>query len=149
MSLFGPIFVPDALRRAVGDAAWLQAMLDAEAALARAAAPPEVAEAIARCCVASRFDLDELGHAARASGNPVVPLVGALRSAAGDDAAAWVHRGATSQDILDTAAMLVARRALDVIGGELEGVAEACAGLASEHRATLMPARTLLQHCLL
>ena len=145
MSLFEAIFVPDALARAVSDEAWLQALLDAEAALARASAPHDAAEAIARCCVASRFDLDALGEAGRASGNPVVPLVRSLRDAVGDDAAEWVHRGATSQDILDTAAMLVARRALDVIGGELDLVAEACAELADTHRAALMPARTLLQ----
>ena len=148
MSLFAPIFVPDALRRAVDDGAWLQAMLDAEAALARASAPPEVAAAIARCCDAARFEAGELGDAARASGNPVVPLVRELRAAVGGEAAEWVHRGATSQDILDTAAMLVARRALDVIGGELDAVAEGCAELAAEHRATPMAGRTLLQQAL-
>jgi len=146
--LFEPIFVPAALREAVGDGAWLQAMLDAEAALARAAAPREAAEAIARCCAAERFDAGALGEAARAAGNPVVPLVRALREAVGGEAARHVHRGATSQDILDTAAMLVARRALELVLGDLDGAAAACARLAGEHRATLMAGRTLLQQAL-
>ena len=64
---------------------------------------------IAECCDAERFDPDALGRAARASGTPVVPLVAALRDLVGGDAAGHVHQGATSQDVMDTAAMLVAR----------------------------------------
>jgi 3-carboxy-cis,cis-muconate cycloisomerase len=58
---------------------------------------------------------------------------------------AEAHHGATSQDILDTAAMLVARNARALVVRELEAGAGACAGLAEQHRATVMPARTLLQ----
>jgi 3-carboxy-cis,cis-muconate cycloisomerase len=144
--LFTPIFVPEAVQDAVSDAAWLRAMLDAETALAQASAaegviPKEAAGAIA----AAAPDTDELGVAARASGNPVVPLVEALRVAVGADAARWVHWGATSQDVLDTAAMLVAARALGPVLAELDAVAERCARLAREHRRTVMAGRTLLQ----
>ena len=152
-SLFGPIFVPDEIRETVGGRAWLQAMLDAEAALAVAEAragliPPDAAKTIAGCCDADRFDPEEIGREGRAAGNPVVPLVKALTAAVPGDAARHVHRGATSQDIVDTAAMLVARRTLDLILIEIDGVAAACARLADTHRTTIMAGRTLLQQAL-
>jgi 3-carboxy-cis,cis-muconate cycloisomerase len=109
--LFGPLFFPDEIREAVGGRAWLQAMLDAEAALAVAEAradliPAGEAEAIADCCDADLFDLEEIGREGRAAGNPVPPLVKALTEAVPGDAARHVHKGATSQDIMDTAAMV-------------------------------------------
>ena len=155
--LFEPIFVPDELRKAVGGHAWLQAMLDAEAALAVAQAragliPAEAAQAISGCCTADRFDPEEIGREGRAAGNPVVPLVKALTAAvsgeASGEAARYVHKGATSQDILDSAAMLVARRALDLILTDFDGIAAACARLAGTHRTTVMAGRTLLQQAL-
>jgi 3-carboxy-cis,cis-muconate cycloisomerase len=151
--LFGPLFVPDGLREAVGGRAWLQAMLDAEAALAIAEAragliPTGEAEMIAECCDANRFDPEEIGREGRAAGNPMPALVRALTAAVPGEAARHVHKGATSQDITDTAAMLVARRALDLILAEVDGVASACARLADAHRETIMPGRTLLQQAL-
>ena len=151
--LFEPIFVPDELREVVGGRAWLQAMLDAEAALAVAQPragliPPEAAEAISRCCDAGRFDPEEIGRDGRAAGNPVVPLVKALTAVVPGEAARYVHKGATSQDIVDTAAMLVARRALDLILIDFDRIAAACARLADTHRTTLMAGRTLLQQAL-
>ena len=151
--LFEPIFVPEEIRDAVGGRAWLQAMLDAEAALAAAQAragliPAEAAEAIAGCCDAARFDPEEIGRDGRAAGNPVVPLVKALTAAVPGDAARYVHKGATSQDIVDTAAMLVARRAIDLILTDFDGITAACAHLADTHRTTVMAGRTLLQQAL-
>ena len=135
---------------AVTDAAWLQAMLDAEAALARALASAGVieeteAEAIAAACVAERFDADAIAAAASGSGNPVVPLKAALTDAVEGPAAAHVHRGATSQDILDTAAMLVAARALDPLLDDLLAARLAAGELARAHRDTPVAGRTLLQ----
>ena len=151
--LFGPIFAPDELLRAVGDRAWLQAMLDAEAALSKAQADAGIistsdAKEIASACDASRFDAADLGREGRASGNPVVPLVKALTAEVPGEAARQVHRGATSQDINDTAAMLVASRALDLILEDLDALAAACASLARTHRDTLMVGRTLMQQAL-
>jgi 3-carboxy-cis,cis-muconate cycloisomerase len=148
--LFGEVLARGRVREAVGDRAWLQAMLDVEAALARAQAAAGViatehAEAIAAACRAERYDIDALGVQAAAVGNPAAPLVRALRAQVGDPAAADVHRGATSQDVVDSAAMLVARRALEALLDDLGGAAEAAARLASEHRATVMAGRTLLQ----
>lgn len=154
--LFRPIFVPDRFREVVGGRAWLQAMLEVEAALALAEAragliPAEAAEAISKCCDAELFDPEEIGRQGRAAGNPVPPLVRALTEAVSgvsEDAARYVHKGATSQDVTDTAAMLVTRRSLTLVLAELDGVAAACARLAGEHRATVMPGRTLLQQAL-
>jgi 3-carboxy-cis,cis-muconate cycloisomerase len=148
--LLAPIFTTAAMREAVGDRALLQAMLDGEAALALAEAragviPHEAAQAIAACCVADRFDMAELGRQAAPAGNPVIPLVRALTASVPGAAARYVHWGATSQDILDSALMLLIKRALPSIEADLTGAAAACAGHAAAHRATLMPGRTLLQ----
>jgi len=147
---FDALFVPDELREAVSDRAWIQGMLDFERALAAAEAragivPPDAAEAIATACRAELFDLDALWPGARAAGNPAEPLVRALREQVGGDAAGYVHWGATSQDVLDTATVLVAWQALALVLDEIDGVAAACAGLAREHRGTIMAGRTLLQ----
>jgi 3-carboxy-cis,cis-muconate cycloisomerase len=154
--LFRPIFVPDKFREAVSGRAWLGAMLEAEGALAHAEAqagliPPDAAEAIASRCDAGLFDPEELGRRGRAQGNPVPLLVRVLTEAvseASQDAARYVHKGATSQDIVDTAAMLLARRALDLILVELDEISKACARLAYAHRETIMVGRTLLQQAL-
>jgi 3-carboxy-cis,cis-muconate cycloisomerase len=151
--LFSPIFVPAELREAVSDRAWLQAMLDFEAALAAAEAdagviPAEAAGAIATACRADSFDAAALGAAGRGAGNPAAPLVAALTDAVEGDAAGYVHWGATSQDVTDSAAMLVARDALRLVEAELDGVAAGCAALAEAHRDTPMVARTLMQQAL-
>ena len=78
-------------------------------------------------------------------GNPAEPLVRALRAAVGAEAAGYVHWGATSQDIIDSAAMLVTDRALGLILGWLDAAGAACARLAREHRSTPMAGRTLMQ----
>jgi len=147
--LFDAVLARGSVRAAVADRAWLQAMLDVEAALARAQAAAGViaaehADAIAAACRAERFDVAALGAEAAAVGNPAAPLVRALRAQVGDPAAGDVHRGATSQDIVDSAAMLVARRAVDAVLDDLGGAADAAARLTGEHRATVMAGRTLL-----
>jgi 3-carboxy-cis,cis-muconate cycloisomerase len=148
---FEPLFVPSELAVAVSDAGWLTAMLEAEAALARAESaagliPADAASAITAACRAELYDPEALAEQGRAVGNPAEPLVRALREQVGGEAAQFVHWGATSQDVLDTAAMLVARRGLGLILSDLDAVAGACAGLADEHRTTAMAGRTLLQH---
>jgi 3-carboxy-cis,cis-muconate cycloisomerase len=149
--LFDAVLSRGGVHEATTDGAWLQAMLDAEAALARANAAAgligaEDAEAIAAACHADAFDVDAIGAAAVSSGSPVVPLVRALTAAVGEPAAAQVHRGATSQDILDTASMLVASRALPPLLDDLWAAADATAKLARHYRDTPAAGRTLLQH---
>ena len=147
--MFERIFVPEEFRDAVSDRAWLTALLDVEAALARAEVragviPAAAAAAIVDACDADRFDAVEVAEAGRAAGNPVEPLARALADAAGDEAGRYVHWGATSQDILDTAAMLVARNVLGLLLESTKAVAADCARLADTHRSTVLAGRTLL-----
>jgi nitrosuccinate lyase len=136
------------------DEAWLSAMLEAEAALARAQARLGLmsaahAEVITKSAEAGGLDVVTLARASRAAANPVVALVPAftaLVAAVDPEAAEYVHRGSTSQDVLDSAAMLIARRVLAQIDGDLSKVAAALAALAEEHRDTLVAGRTLAQH---
>jgi 3-carboxy-cis,cis-muconate cycloisomerase len=150
LTTFGPVLVPTELLAAVSDAAWLEAMLAAERALANAESragviPPDAAAAVAGACEPDGFDLAALLAEGHAVGNPAEPLVRALRERVGGEAVGLVHLGATSQDVVDTAAMLVARAALGLVAGELDGLAAECARLAEAHRSTPIAARTLLQ----
>ncbi len=146
--LFGGVFGRGGVE--VGDTAWLQAMLDAEAGLARALeraglTPGGSGEAVTAAAQAKNFDPNELGGFAALTGNPVPGLARALARLVPPTAVGVVHRGATSQDILDTAAMLLAKRAIAVIDADLARAAGAAAGLADAHRTSIMIGRTLLQ----
>jgi 3-carboxy-cis,cis-muconate cycloisomerase len=150
LTLFSSIAVPQELREATSACAWVEAMLEAERALANAGAvagviPSEAAAEIAEACDIDRIDVDAVFEGARAVGNPAEPLVRALRAAVGGDRARYVHYGATSQDIVDTGAMLVARRALGSVFNDVDRVAAACARHAQEQRDTVLAARTWLQ----
>ncbi|MER8222173.1 3-carboxy-cis,cis-muconate cycloisomerase [Streptomyces sp. NPDC094143] len=149
--LLAPGWADSPAAAATGDDAYLRALLEAEAALTRAQAalglaPAEAAEAVTGAARSGAFDARSLAARARAGGNPVIPLVADLTRAVGDPFGPYVHRGATSQDILDTAAMLVASRTLELVLADLGRAAEALARLAAEHRHTAMPGRTLTQH---
>ncbi|WP_319649219.1 lyase family protein [Streptomyces scabiei] len=152
--LLAPTWAGTPVAAEVTDEAWLQAMLDTEVALARAQhavglTPAGAVAVIAAAARAERLDLVALAHAARAAANPVVALVTVLTEAvaAKDPAAAeYVHRGSTSQDILDSAAMLIGRRVLGLIAADLRRVAAALAALADTHRRTVLAGRTLAQH---
>ena len=148
--MFDEFYASDAVRDATGPVAWLQAMLDVEAALARVGAatgrvPAEAAAAIVEQCRADRFDVTGLARRAVDSATPVVPLVADLRAAVPPAARPHVHAGATSQDVVDTAAMLVARRSLAPVRDDLTAVADRLAALADAHRRTVQIGRTLLR----
>jgi 3-carboxy-cis,cis-muconate cycloisomerase len=136
------------------DRSWLRAMLDFETALAASEArlgviPPEAAEAIARCCLRDGdFDPEALGREGRLAGNPAVALVAALRQRLPAEFARWAHFGATSQDVVDTALMLVLRQVLALVATDLARAEDAAADLAQRYRSTPTTARTLLQHAL-
>ncbi|MGW5113836.1 3-carboxy-cis,cis-muconate cycloisomerase [Streptomyces noursei] len=149
--LLDPVRVGSAAEAATGEIAVLQALLDAEAALTRAQAalglaPAAAARAVTEAARADRFDARELALRGRDGGNPVIPLVAALTAAVPDAHAPYVHRGATSQDILDTALMLVAHRTTGLVVADLEAAAGALARMAGEHRDTPVAGRTLTQH---
>lgn len=155
LGLLSPGQAGSPVEAATGDAAYVRAMLDAEAALTRAQAalglaPAAAAQAVtAAAAETARYDVRDLALRARSGGNPVIPLVADLTAAVAEhdwQAAAHVHRGATSQDILDTAAMLVTARALEPVLADLGRAAGALARLAAEHRDTPIAGRTLTQH---
>lgn len=128
-------------------------LLRFEAALAHAEAragliPAEAAAAIAAACHVEQYDLERLYRDAAHAGTLAIPMVRALTARVAAPGRSYVHWGATSQDAIDSAMMLQLREALLVIEADLLRLAAACATLAEAHRATLMPARTLLQQAL-
>lgn len=128
----------------------VERLLAVEAALATAQGalgivPAEAAEAIAAACRRG-VDRAALDEQAAAAATPVIPLVRLLRASLDDDVAAFVHHGATSQDVVDTALVLQVRDATDLLLDDLRALGDACARLAEEHRTTVMAGRTLLQH---
>ena len=152
--LLAPMLSSAAMRAVCDDEAYLQHMLDFEAALARAEAatgvvPANAAGPITKACKASSCDLADLAEAAARSGNLAIPLVKALTANVADaDAARYVHWGATSQDVIDTAGMLTLRAAIDALLPDLDRAIAGFAKLAHQHRNTAVVARTWLQHAL-
>src|ERR1700710_2978061 len=154
--LLAPMLSSPAMRAVCDDVACLQNMLDFEAALARAEAavgviPDRAAGPIADACKAESFDRAALAEAATRSGNLAIPLVKALTAhVAKVDAAAarYVHWGATSQDVIDTGAMLGLRAGIDALLADTGRAVAGFAALAQKHRHTPVVARTWLQHAL-
>ncbi|GAB3277827.1 lyase family protein [Microbacterium lacusdiani] len=139
----------------VSDDAVLAALVAAEAALVEAYGAvgglddvPDRGAVLAeaRALGAAPMDARELALAGVAGGNPVIPLVKRLRAVAGPAVRPWVHRGATSQDILDTALMIVAKDAVGTVLGRLDVAIDALGRFAREHRDEVAAARTLTQH---
>lgn len=136
--------------------ATVQAMLDVEAALARASAkagviPASAVDAIVAACSADTIDAAALMTGAAAGGNLAIPLVRQLTAvvkASDEQAAKYVHWGATSQDIIDTGVVLQLRAALDLLDADLRALAASLATQAQTHRATPMIGRTWLQQAL-
>jgi len=131
----------------VTEAAWLAAMAQVEQAwldaLARAGIAPGTADLAG---VVGTEDLDAVARAAEGAGNPVPVLVALWRSRARGHAAGWVHRGLTSQDVVDTSLVLLLRDAVQRVLEEVYSHVGALAALAEAHRHTLMAGRTLTQH---
>lgn len=158
MDLLDGVFGTTAVATATDDRALLDALCETETALARATARAgliDLATALevgVACDQVRAMDPTELDRRAADGGNPVIPLVAELRrlvaERAGSDAANAVHLGATSQDMMDTALMLVASRAVGVILGDLGDCANSAAALARSHRDSPITGRTLLQQAL-
>jgi len=154
--LLGPLFASPVMRGLLADRERLQRMLEVEAALARAEAatgviPQQAVAAIAAACRAEHYDLAALGDAAVNAGNVAIPLVKALTAQVGKtdkEAARYVHWGATSQDILDTALALDLRAAIDALVADLDRAVAGFAALAERHRNVPAAGRTWLQQAL-
>ena len=142
------------MRAILDDRARLQRMLDFEVALARAEAavgivPALAIDRIAEAARAERYDLTALGEAAVAAGNIAIPLINALTAEVAKTdatAAGYVHWGATSQDVIDSALVLELRAAIDALIADLDRAIEGFATLAGRHRRTATVARTWMQH---
>lgn len=154
-SLFGGLFAYGRVAELVSDRALVQAMLEVEVALLQALtdvdlAPVEAARELAEGVESGAVTVDvaDLGRGTGEQGTPVPALLRALRSQLSATAAAHLHRGATSQDVIDTAMMLVAARALDAVVEDLGAACDACAELAERWRGAILPGRTLLQQAL-
>jgi 3-carboxy-cis,cis-muconate cycloisomerase len=149
--IFGSVFGTDAVRRIFSDEHFIGCMQEVEGALARAEAqvgliPLAAGRAISDVSKSLRVDARELAASTARTGMPVVGLLAALRASLAPEHARYVHFGATTQDIIDTATILQLREALECIEGDLRGVASALVSRAEAHRATLMVGRTFLQH---
>jgi 3-carboxy-cis,cis-muconate cycloisomerase len=152
-TVYGGLFTTPAMRAVFADEARLQRMLDVEAALARVEAklgliPLEAAEEITARADVARYDLVSIGQGTELVGYPIVPLVKALARACKGDAGRYVHWGAATQDIIDTALVLQLRDGLDLVAQDLDGIAAALAELARRYRETPMAGRTHAQHAL-
>ena len=141
--LLSPVWAGTPVAAVTSDRAVLAAIVRFEAALATVTAPPGVSERIA----AAGTDLDPAAIArdSRAGGNPVIPLLAVLRERLDDEAAHWLHRGATSQDALDTGLALIAKDAAELIFADAAAAVESFAAHADRHRETVMVGRTLTQ----
>ena len=130
------------------DAALLAALVTVEEAWLRALAATGLAPSAARplASLAGPDDVATLSSAAEAGGNPVIPLVRMLRERLGDGpTGTWLHRGLTSQDVLDTALVLCLRAALDRVVADLHRQVGSLVGLIGAHGATVQAGRTLTQ----
>ncbi|OIN09139.1 class-II fumarase/aspartase family protein [Oceanisphaera psychrotolerans] len=151
--IFAPLFHSQEMQAVFNDDARVKAFLDTEAALARAQAklemiPTEAARQIDQAAGSVQIDMDRLAHDTGTVGYPILGLVRQLAAAAGKEAGGFVHWGATTQDIMDTASVLQIRDGLALIDKDLKRVEKALMVLAREHRDTVMAGRTHLQHAL-
>ncbi len=148
--LYRDLFSDREIAEHFSDAVQIRAMLEVEAALARAQArvgiiPEDAADAIDRAAQDLVIEAVDLAEATCSAGVPVLALVDRLREAAGKQAGQYVHWGATSQDIMDTASVLTLRLVLDILGDRIDTVIRLFSGLAENHRDTLMAGRTRTQ----
>jgi 3-carboxy-cis,cis-muconate cycloisomerase len=149
--LLAPAWAATGAGALVGEHALLTAMLAVEVALAEAQAelgviPEEAAKAIRAAAVPENLDPAAIAEGVRETANPVVAFVAGLTAAVDPAAAEYVHRGSTSQDILDTALMLLCAATFDRVERDLLATAGSLAGQVRAHRDTPMAGRTLTQH---
>jgi len=149
--IYGALWGTAEMRALFSDATQLQSMLDVESALARAEAklglvPEHVAEAISKAARVENLRIERIAAGTRETGVPVPALVSEIGRVAGEQAARYIHLGATTQDILDTALVLQMRRALEYLRRDLVALARTLVTRASEYRDTPMAGRTHLQH---
>lgn len=149
---FRDLFGTPAMRALFSDEALARRYVEVEVALAKAEAkvgaiPAEAADRIARSAQSLTIDIQQLKSETDIVGYPIVGIVHQMSTAAGE-AGGYVHWGATTQDIMDTATVLQLRDALALVEADLVALDAALAALAVKHRDTVMAGRTHLQHAL-
>lgn len=150
-SLFSDAFGSKKMANMFSERVQVQRWLDVEAALARAEAlvgliPTEAADEISRQAIVENFDLDVLAEQIAATTHPIVPVIRELSAACANEWGEYVHWGATTQDIMDTALVLQLRDAAEIILEDLVLLRDSLTTLAEHHRETIMPGRTHAQH---
>jgi 3-carboxy-cis,cis-muconate cycloisomerase len=148
--ILGNLFSTEAMRRVFGDGNRIAIYLDIEAALARVEArleiiPAEAADAIAGAAKLADIDMDLLARRTEIAGSPIIPIVEQLTARCGRFGE-YVHWGATTQDITDTASAIQLREALEIIDDDLRAISASLANLARRYRDTPMAGRSMLQH---
>lgn len=151
--LFKNLFGTDRVRAIFDDTAYVRRCVDVEAALALAQSsleviPQDAGKQIASACRSVDLDYDRLSNETEIVGYPILPLVRQLSTACGEDAGKYVHWGATTQDIQDTAMVLQMAKGLTLIEEQLQTLISTLTSLASKYRDTLMAGRTHMQHAL-
>ena len=150
--IFGPLFNDDEISNLFSDAAYVRALVDVEVALALAQArvgviPANAAYAIAKAQT-DKIDIAALTSGTIRSGFPIIAFVDQLRHQLGAGVAPYVHWGATTQDIMDTACVLQLRTALNIIRARTTAIVRDLSALADKHRSTILAARTHSQQAL-
>src|SRR5499433_3807567 len=149
-AVFRDIFSTEAMRRVFSDENRIQKYLDFEAGLARAQArlgiiPQNACDEILKHCDVAQFDIAKIKTQTERIGYPVLPVVQQLVALCRDGLGEWCHWGATTQDITDSATIMQIREALALIEADIDGIANALAGLAKKYRDTPMAGRSNLQ----
>jgi len=150
--LFRDAFGTAAMRDVFADRALIARYVEVEVALARAEArvgviPQDAADAIAARANAETLDAEKLREETDLVGYPILPVVHQLVKQCGE-AGRYVHWGATTQDVMDTAVVLQMREALRIVGDDIAALRKILADLAKKHRDTAMAGRTHLQQAL-
>jgi 3-carboxy-cis,cis-muconate cycloisomerase len=150
--VLGSLFASPEVRNVFTDRATVQAWLDAEVALAEAQAdlgivPADAARTIRAAAVSDGWDFDAIALEVERTAHPLVPVIRVLAEHSGE-AGAWVHYGATTQDIVDTGLVLQCRSALDLTEHSLRQLIDTLSGLAEQYRDLPMVGRTHAQHAL-
>jgi 3-carboxy-cis,cis-muconate cycloisomerase len=151
--IFGTLFGDAEISQVLTDESYVRALVEVETALARAEArvdviPQAAANQIANAADPNKIDLESLARGTARSGFPIIALVQEIRKAVGGEAASYVHWGATTQDIMDTACVLQLRAAIKLYKERLKKLARHLSELADRHRATVLAGRTHGQQAL-
>src|SRR5262249_34409889 len=151
--VFGTLFADAEISQVLTDEAYVRTLVEVETALARAEArigviPQAAADQISNAADPNKIDLESLAKGTARSGIPIIELGQEIRKTVGGEAASYVHWGATTQDIMDTACVLQLRAAIKLYKERLKGLARELSELSNRHRVTVVAGRTHGQQAL-